>query len=500
MLPRARQDRLSIQNLIVALLLATAALFLGARLHAGQAMDEDFAVYLQEAENIIHGRPVMETGVLYAVDPDAAPGEQGAATFPPVVPLVLAPVVGVFGVNLLALKFAQLGLLLVTFALVTLLRRRLGFSLFEIAAALALFCVTPEILYQVNDIGSDLPFLFFLVVALLAAEAALAAPPARRLMRALLFGLAVFIAFEARLVAVALLPAAALAQIVRQKRATDPVTLLAPGGAFAVLWLLQAMLFRQNSAYGLVYSYKFFDVVPNLKNYYWHLLAPWPHGAMAHITPFLLVAVALLAATGIFQGLRRGQVTAWFCVFYFVLLMVVPNLNAGLRYLVPIFLFVNAFVARGAAWTATALGLDEGRARACAAAAAGALILLMLSILSGPDSNSYGAGTASSSQVFRFLSDRTDPAALVAARKYRAFHLFTRRQTVRPPLAALRSADNLSRWLAQSHIDYLVLKKSAAWGGNDYSDCPRSPLCEQTVSGAETVFENPDYRVYRLRK
>jgi hypothetical protein len=492
--------RLDLPQAVAAAVVIIACVFLLTRLHSGHPMDEDFSVYLKEAVNIAHGRPVAETGVVYILDRQATLEAQAPATYPPILPLIFAPFVGVLGLNFPVLKLVQLTLLFSGFGLLAAFHKRLGFSLFEACASIALFCLLPEIVWQVNDVSSDLPFLFFLVAALLAIETQLAAPPERRVRAGILAGIAIFAAFDTRTVGVALLPAAALALIVLEKRQLRPNGLFIPGAVFALLWLIQSKLTSQQSAYSYVLDHKFFDVVATLKSFYWHMLKPWDGTGFALPATAIILALAALAAIGVLDGMRRGQAAAWFCSVYFAMLLVLPNFDAGLRYLVPVFLFLGAFAARGAEFAAGMLRLDRRKAAIPAAVFIAATMLLMLRVLPANAPLPSGVLAPNTSQVFAFLKDHTEPGSLLAVSKYRAFHLFTGRLTIHPPLRALRSAGDLSRWLAENHVGYLVLKTSPSLSGSDYSDCPQWPLCGSPLDETAKVFGNADYQVFKLRK
>jgi hypothetical protein len=491
-------SRPGIQRTIAVVAIVLAGLFLGSKLNPGQVMTEDFAVYLQEADNIIHLRPLGDMGVVYVLDPHAELNQQAPLLYPPGAPLIFAPVVGIFGLNFTALKIAQLTLVLLTFVLLAALRDRLGFSLAEVCAAIGLFVVLPEMRWKINDIDSDLPFLFLLVTALLAVEAQLAAPPPRRLAASILAGIAIFLAFDVRTVGVAILPAAALAHIARARNKTPAVNILVPGATFVLLWLVQAVLLRQQADYSAVLGHKFFDFVATAKSFYWHLLGPWDHSGMEGMAKIIILVALALTALGVVDGLRSGQAAAWFCAIYLAMLLVLPDFEAGLRYLVPVLPFWGAFAARGCRLAASALRLDGAWGRSLPAIFLGVLMILM--IFAPMVNPPQGALSASATQIFGFIRAHASRDALVAARKYRALHLFTGRRTIHPPATALRTADGLGRWLDANRIDFLVLKHSPSTGVADYSDCPGSPLCRGAVAGTTLVFRNSDYQVFALRR
>src|ERR1700691_4453743 len=83
-------------------------------IRAGHDWGDDFSLYIQHAKNIVEGRPYGDTGYIYNPSlPVLSP-----RTYPPVFPLLLAPVYGFCGLNLTAMKVLVV-VLLAAFLLVT---------------------------------------------------------------------------------------------------------------------------------------------------------------------------------------------------------------------------------------------------------------------------------------------------------------------------------------------------------------------------------------------
>jgi hypothetical protein len=476
---------------IIAAILAVAALFLLSRLHGGQPMDEDFAGLVQAASNIVHGAPLNDMGVALSAN------EPAPLAYPPVYPLLLAPVVGLLGLNFMAIKILHVALLLLTLGPVLACHRRLRFTLWEAAAALGVFCLLPETLSQINAVGPDIALWLFLVLGLLALEALLDAPPDRRIWAAILVGVCAFLAFEARAIGIALLPAAALAVIARHRSQENWTSLVVPGLAFALLWGLQAALL-QPIAFTLVAKGPFFDVIGNLKAFYWHVMDPWVASRWSKPVTLILLAGSGLAAIGVADGLRRGQAVSWFVATWFAMLLVLPDFNVGIRYLMPILLFLGALAVHGCAVAAAML---KQKAIMGQGAALATIVLLMLALATAHrtdvEAQAYGAFAPPTQDMFGFLRAHTEPGSLIAARKPMAVHLFADRRTIRPS-ASLHTMEAFQSWAAANKVDYLVLKQSALNGDNDFTDCPQSPFCK--AADSEPVFRNADYTVFRLRR
>src|SRR5689334_21022175 len=87
----------------VFLIMGTIVAFGGAylaTLRAGQEWGDDFGLYVAHARNIVEGRPYDDTGYIY--NPQNA--VVSPRSYPPVFPLLLAPVYRLRGLDLTAMK------------------------------------------------------------------------------------------------------------------------------------------------------------------------------------------------------------------------------------------------------------------------------------------------------------------------------------------------------------------------------------------------------------
>jgi 4-amino-4-deoxy-L-arabinose transferase-like glycosyltransferase len=148
-----------IHHLWLTLLLITIAVFHAATVRQGHIWADDFAMYIHHAQNIVEGRPYAQTGYLFT-----STALVGPRMYPPVFPLLLAPVVRFFGLNLIPMKFEQV--IFFVLALVVICRywqRELG-GKYTLALA-AILGLSPHFWAAKDNVLSDLPFLLFFYVA-----------------------------------------------------------------------------------------------------------------------------------------------------------------------------------------------------------------------------------------------------------------------------------------------------------------------------------------------
>src|SRR4051812_42341810 len=136
-----------------------------ATLRPGHEWGDDFSLYVAHARNLAEGRPYADTGYLYNPNfPSLSP-----RTYPPVFPLLLAPVYAVFGLDLAAMKaFVVLLFTALLGLLAVILRRRLSAP--YVVACLLLFGLNPYVWQHKDRLLSEVPFLLFAYLSLFLAE------------------------------------------------------------------------------------------------------------------------------------------------------------------------------------------------------------------------------------------------------------------------------------------------------------------------------------------
>jgi hypothetical protein len=82
------------------LLIFAILLFYLVNLKGGHNWGGDFSMYIMNARNIVRGAPYAQTGYVY--NPDLP--NYGPKAYPPIFPLMLAPFIAIWGVNLKVLK------------------------------------------------------------------------------------------------------------------------------------------------------------------------------------------------------------------------------------------------------------------------------------------------------------------------------------------------------------------------------------------------------------
>lgn len=467
----------------------------------GHLFDEDFAVYLQQAWNLVHNVPMTKMGVIQYRDPSLPLLYVSPLVYPPLGPLLYAAPILYFGFNLTILKAFQLGLfaaglLLFCYFMV----RRWRFTVLEVCASLAMFAGSAELGRSVNSIGTDLPFIVFLVLALAAITKVVASPRRLNIAWGACAGTAIFLAMDVRIVGVALIPTLAIADLVFHRR-LRPAAILIPSATSAALWGVQGLITHSGSSYNAIFHYHFFTPVAGIREFYWALAAPRAGLTFDGVALSALFMLVVFAAVGVAWEAARGTAVAVFILVYTAMLLILPESNTGARYLIPNLLVFGAFAVRGAALIASLLTRRSACLRILpyGAAAFGAAWWLLVPAPLPSGDWKFGVMAAPAEQAFAAVREKIPANAVLATTKPRSFHLFTQRTTIRLPWRP--PPEGLVRWLRAHGAAAVVVKTSPPGNRYDYSDCPVQWFCRAApvMPWANEVFYNNDYALFVIR-
>lgn len=112
----------------------------------------DFSMYIAHARNLASGKPYRDTG--YLTDPEI-PAQQAPPSYPPLFPLILAPVYRAYGLNYFALKMLTQSIWLVALAFLYLLARRRVLDRGIALAAVLILGLSSLILASKESVVSD---------------------------------------------------------------------------------------------------------------------------------------------------------------------------------------------------------------------------------------------------------------------------------------------------------------------------------------------------------
>lgn len=475
---------------ILALALAVGAFYLLTPRH-GQGWMDDYAQYVRHAANLAEGRPYADTG--YILNPSYQVA--GPVTYPPVLPLLLAPVYKLAGPDLRAMK----ALTVVCFAgflyvLCLLFREGLGEKRALLLAALV--GLSPVFWKFKDYLYAEYPFLLFSFAALLVYGRARDAERAGRgwLPRALAAGLLTYLAYGTRSAGAALLPAFLLADLAGERRLSK--TFLACCAPALCLAGLQALTFHSDAVYAAQAASLFSGttlagaVTGNLFGYADRFTLLFENGRVPLLPALLLAAAASLAVYGLARRAAAGALFAAYAVINALLLLVFPAAD-GLRYAFPLVPFLLYYALAG--WELLSPRLGR------AARPAGAALLLLLAasyagVYAKAQYGKFAEGTekAETKRLFDFISANTSPEDVFIFRKPRTLALYTGR---RAAMYHFGGDAQVLAYFREIGASYLVT-------GRIFPEDVHFllPFAGRNAALLQEVYANDDFRVYRLKR
>jgi 4-amino-4-deoxy-L-arabinose transferase-like glycosyltransferase len=471
---------------ILSLLLAASSLT------RGQIWGDDFASYVMQAGSIVHG--TMDEFVEHNTFTIFKSSSQiGPVAYPWGYPLILAPVYAVKGIHPLALKLP--GLLFFAGFLVCLyllMRTRLG--QLESILLVSLFAFCPLLIGFLDQILSDIPFLFFSTLALLL----MLQEEKLKIGSAVLLGCTIAAAFFIRTTGILLLMSFLLLECwIIWLRRQDPETVKARGrnmlfttGAFALLWILYALLFPGGgeSYFAQYQDFTIRNALENALQYFYVFSQFFGDSTPWKIIYYFLVVFFLLGA---WNRRKEDLVFLLFFAIWMFLLITWPSWQ-GARFIFPLLPVFVYFTFQGMKTAARKLPLHY--ARYGVRAVYGFWILVALSFLFTSSAHAYtnlkndrminGPFDSYSREVYDYIQDKTPMDSVIVFFKPRAMHLLT-------------GHDSIMSMECERILEGDILVLSRKVGANQQIPPEVIGSCKLPL---EEVLRNSRFIVYKIQK
>jgi len=457
--------------------------------HIGTAPDwieGDYAQYVMHARNLVEGRAFEATGYIYNPSyPSLAP-----RAYPPGYPVLLAPVVATFGGDIVPMRLLTLAFFAGCLVLAGLLfRAQLPGSFALIGVALVGF--NPEVQRLALKVTSDIPFLFFLLLGLIALEAR---SPKESVGRSLLLGTLLFVPFSIRTIGV-LLPVALVLSSLWRTRRVDRAAVISLG-CFAALVLAVGAWTAGSASYVDQLKPSVATFFSNMVTYSRDFSNFWDPG-MGHVAAaewlrkvFTMLAMAVITV-GLWSRVRPGPTTKEvFVVSYVALVLVWPSYQ-GVRFLVPVFPLACMYLLLGArALAERTRSVAAGRA-ALAFATIVPLAFCATSFVSPAEGPEHLAvNDAPSETLFSFLRETPDDAVLVFT-KPRVLSLMTGRRAVANHQPAADA--DLLEYLGEVGATFVILGPEEL-GRRAYLE----GFIRRNAAVFDSVYANERFTVFRV--
>lgn len=470
-------------------IILTVFFFYVSTIRKGQPWPDDFAMYIHEAKNLVEHARLGGTGYIYN---QYNPG-LGPRLYPPVFPALLIPGYLIGGLN--SLRPMQVEVVVFFSGLLVVLWRGLGAALPSPyrAAMLAIVGFSPLLWSYKDLILSDIPFAFFLYLALLEADrlvsdfAAAAKNPWR------ILGLAglIYLCYGTRTMGIILVPALLLLSAMYWKRGGQRIA------AATILGLLPCLIQWKFFGGEATYTDQLKLSLPklveaifrNVVTYGWSLSTFWENPYTKVLRDVIFVYFAFFAGAAYFRRVRSApRIYEIFLPFYLSVVLLWPN-PAGARYLIPVFPLYVYYCLEGTesvrAWL---------KVRRVVSVLVPLLVVIFLSygmefhhLDFGPFQE--GMATAETRGLFSFIKSNTNPKDVFIFRRPRALALFTERSASVYPLSENES--NACRYFQTIGVTYFI--EAPALDDPSFDE-----FLAKRFRRNQPVFANSDFRVFRV--
>ena len=467
-------------------LFAAITVFDVATVREGHLWGDDFAMYIHHAKNIVEGQPYAATGYIY----NPAIPVYGPRMYPPVFPLLLAPLYGAFGLSVVPMKVEQVLFIILTLALICILwHRHLGTV--HCLALVAILGFSPTFWWAKENILSDLPFLFFFYAAVCLLQWAPEGQK-QKWMWSFLLGITLYLVIGTRTAGITLIPGVLLYQWLRYRRIsrfTGMALVVCATALIAQNWFVGAVPGGYMEQLHWVTAK---TILLNAIRYTKTLAGFWVSGISSPPSFFIIGVVGALMCAGMLSERSRGVAAIHCLLAPYMLLMVLWPFGAGIRYALPVVPWMTYLALSG---------LDRLSRRICPLYRAHAVCVFLL-LLSFPAVQSYRATDfgkipqSTGLPEFNALCDEvrrtTKPADILIYYRARALALYAGR---------LASSYN-QHGTEEEFWDYAQkINASYLITTNAFNE-DRGFLARYVEAHPERIdltYENPHFKLYRIR-
>lgn len=470
-------------HLWLILLLIAIAIFHTATIRAGHIWGDDFAMYIRHAQNIVEDRPYAQTGYLFTPTAPVSP-----RMYPPVFPLLLAPIVRFFGLNLIPMKFEQVLFFVLALAVICLHWQRVLGRDYTIALA-AILGFSPHFWAAKDNVLSDLPFLFFFYVSAALVQRAPRDGPSQWPW-AILIGIALYLAIGTRTAGITLLAGLVLYDLLKY-RAITRITVVALSTCAALQLLQSYFIGSEFGSYNETFHATLGTVGAHLISYPRTLAGFWVASTQTAFSFFLLGVVSLLTLAGLFYQYKRGfTIVEAFLVPYAAMAILWP-FSPGIRLVFPVIPYIVFLV------LTSLRGLTEKFApRHAATAVCAFLLLISVPFVTAYRHTDFGpirqsTGLPEFNQLCQAVRERTRPQDVLIYFRARALALYTSRTASAYNYQG--TDEELWQYARNVHATYVITTNAF---DEDHGFLAR--YAETHSSNLELAYQNANFKLYRI--
>ncbi len=427
-----------LRNPLLIVILSLSIAIGSSSLTRGHEWGDDFASYIMQAQSIFNGD--MQNFVEHnGITIRQSSSQIGPVAYPWGYPLILTPVYAVKGISPLALKLPGLfffaGFLI---SLYLLMRDHLTQT--ESLLLVSLFAFNPMLLDFLDQILSDIPFLFFSTLALLI----MTNEKERGTLDNALLGVVISLAFFIRATGILLLATLLTVEFFKAWSArtnrdwikTILQNVIVVCGIFGILWIAYAFVFPggSESYFAQLKGYKFETALGSINSYF-QLFSLF--FGISTIWRYIYYVLFIFFLIGVWIRLREGPALIIFFSLWMILLIIWP-IWQGPRFIFPLLPIFVYFTFQG--MKSLINNLSEKHHRTGQRIFYGFWLLIIGIFLINSSANAFtnlqnnrsinGPFDPYSMEVYNYMKEKTPSDSIVIFFKPRAMRLMTDHDTI----------------------------------------------------------------------
>lgn len=461
----------------------------------------DFAQYIQQALNIVEGRIQSETHYVFNPhNPYLAP-----PTYPVGFPILLSPVIALFGNSILELSYFMSGLFIVllitSFAF---LRKEFGFIIAFVSVLI--FAYNPHMIILKGEIISDIPFAALFLFSILIYRYYF---NANSIWKPILLGVIIGFTLLTRSIGFVLLLAILIDQLIQWVREDkNQLKLLINRGKTVGLTFLSTLLCYFIIAFILfpveTENYQFYSSLFTFENlgntlfttsdYYLQTIQEffqYEAGKMNVIGSLIqALAITFLLIGFLYKVLKQIGLLEIVFVLYLGVILSFPNASQGFRYLLPIFPLMLYYIIQGI----RRIQFDNKIKTNHVAIAIFALIALQykpgINAITEKPYVWFGPQHPASQFAFKFIKENTPEDAIIIFEKPRVLGLYTQRDSYN--INKRNESVNAEQQIQELGFDYILISQ-------DLKNDSLLGYIERHQNQLDLIYERGLMKLYKRR-
>jgi hypothetical protein len=319
--------------IILLIVILAIGIFFMSTIREGHRWAGDFSMYIHHAKNIVEGKPFGETGYIY--NPHYP--QLGPKTYPPVFPILLAPVYKVFHLDLRAMKMEIIAFFMLALALLIITSGEIS-SLYQILL-ISIIGLNPFFWDFKDYVLSDIPFLVFVYISLFLFHRTYTKGTHSqiRIFDALLIGIFMYLSFGIKTIGFVLIPSIIILDLIKHRKLSLHVLITIV--IFSILTILQTLLIHSDSDYfDQFFPFRPMYILQNIVIYTSSLAQFFDTGypSLLWLQYALFISTIVISGFGYYIRLKSITVYEVFLPLYMAIVILWPT-HQGFRFLIPLY-------------------------------------------------------------------------------------------------------------------------------------------------------------------